>query len=705
MRISHSLFSRFGQPGFTRPLLAATLLASACQAAAQDSLLQPAKLKEQMPTNSVAKSALMDELRWLKAERITITSVSKRAEDPFEAAAAVSVVTGDDLRRSGVRTLPDALRMVPGLQVAQVNRHNWAISARGFNQSNADKLLVLVDGRTVYSPLFNGVFWDRQDYLLEDIERIEVVRGPGGTLWGANAVNGVINIITQEARNTGGTYVMAGGGSTERGFGGVRYGAPIRDDLWFRGYLQYKEGVPYPGGHDGMDMTQGGGRLEWQLSEARVTLQGDYYISNHDERVVVPNFAGPVFFPQVDGPRRAVGANVLARYERTFSDESDLHLQVYYDSVHDRDPARNQLNKTEIVDVEFQHRFALPGGQTVIYGLGYRYLPTLMQNSASFTFAPSRREQQVANAFIQDQISLLDDKVRITLGTKVEHNDITGLEWQPNARIAWLPTAQHTLWGAVSRAVQVPGRANTDIAGTALTGGGPIPGAFISPFLAGANPFFVRFAGSPALKAQELISYELGHRWQATDRLSLDLTGFHGRYDSLFSSGPTTVEPSFVPGTPSFLTATFVNGGTADLTGLEVASLWRATEHWRLQGSYSWLHQERRPRPTDEGSDAPHMATLRSTWDLPWNLELDVMGRFVDRLSFFDSITTTTTTVGAYVGLDARLGWRPTKNIELAVVGQNLISASRVQFTSLSVYTQQVTPVPRGVYGTLAWRF
>ena len=634
-----------------------------------------------------------------------VTTVSKSPEDMFGAAAAVFVITGDDIRRSGALSIPEALELAPGLQVAQINQNSWAISARGFNAFNADKLLVMVDGRTVYSPVFDGVFWNTVNYPLEDIERIEVVRGPGGTLWGANAVNGVINIITKDAKDTQGGYVEAGGGSADPGFGTARYGTQISSNLFVRGYVQYHDSAAYPDGHDGSDLTQGGGRLDWDLPEAHVTLQGDYSVNDYDQREVVPNFTGPDYFPWSDGVRRVVDANVLGRYERTFSDESDLSLQVYYDSVDDRDAARYVHNETKIADVELQQRFPLPGGQSVTYGLGYRYMPSLLQNSALFTFSPNQREQQVSNGFIQDQFKFFDDQVHLILGTKLEHNDTTGYEVEPSGRLAWTPTERETLWCAVSRAVQVPGRANTDITSTPLTDAGPIPATAISPALAGANPFFAVFAGNPKLRSQELVEYELGERWQATDRLSFDISSFYGHYDDLFSAGPTTVVPSYTPGTPSELVNTFVNGGSADLAGVEAAFQWRLAENWRLQGSYSWLYEDRRPLASDAGGDAPNMATLRSSWDLPRNLELDVMGRFVDGLSFQNAITSATTLVDAYVTLDVRLGWRPTRNLEFAVVGQNLISSRQLQYNSLIVSTTEVTPVPRMIYATVTWRF
>lgn len=634
-----------------------------------------------------------------------VTSVSKRPEKLFESAAAVFVIDGEDIRRSGARSLADALRQAPGLQVAQINRNNWAIASRGFNGPSVDKLLVLVDGRTVYSPIYNGVFWSEVNYLLEDIERIEVIRGPGGTLWGANAVNGVVNIITKDAENTTGGYVSAGGGSSDLGYGAVRYGAPVRDDLFARGYVQYRYGDAYPGGHDGSELVQGGGRLDWHLPEARLTLQGDYHVSNRDERVVVPDFMGPDYFPWTDGERRVVAANVLGRYERTFSDEADLSLQAYYDSFDDRDPARNQLNDTQIVDVEFQHRFPLPGRQSVTYGLGYRYVPSRLQDSALFHFSPNRRHQQVANAFIQDQIALFDDQLHLTLGTKLEHNDSTGFEVQPNVRLAWMPNERQTLWGAVSRAVQVPGPSTTDITWSPLTGGGPIPGAAISPFLAGANPFFVAYAANPDIQAQELISYELGHRWQVNDHLSVDTAGFYSRYDRLTSAGSTSVRPSFVPGTPSWVVNSIANGGSADVFGLEATFQWRLTDHWRVQGSYSWLHEDREPNASNAGPDAQNMATLRSSLDLPKNVEFDVMGRFVDQVSFYQAFTGTTTLVEAYLTLDLRLGWRPTPNLEFAVVGRNLLQPRQVQYASQAIYTTEVTPVPRSVFATVSLRF
>lgn len=418
-----------------------------------------------------------------------ITSVSKTEERLSDAPAAVYVITHDDIRRSGVTSIPEALRLAPGVHVAREGAHSWAISIRGFNSDITNKLLVLIDGRSVYSPLFAGVFWDVQDTLLEDVERIEVISGPGGTLWGANAVNGVINIITRSAQDTLGGFAEFGGGNQEQGFAGLRYGGKLGEDAAVRGYLKTfsRDSFRRADGERAIDdwqMNQGGFRLDWQQSEADLfTVQGDIYSGKEDgmfrDDFILGTVPGPDFKDQSD----VAGGNLLGRWERQLSETSDFQLQAYYDYSKREIPGTYDEAR-DTFDIDFQHHFKLGRRNDILWGLGYRWTRDDIDNTTFATFTPDSRSDETFSAFLQDKIDLWDEKLFLTLGSKFEHNDYTGFEYQPNARLSWLPTERQTLWAAVSRAVRTPARLNTDLRLTAPVPGLPDSGArqpFVRP--------------------------------------------------------------------------------------------------------------------------------------------------------------------------------------------------------------------------------
>ena len=444
----------------------------------------------------------------------TVTTAAKKEEDWFESPSATFVITNDDIRRSGARSIPEALRMAPGLQVARSNAHTWAISSRGFNDIFADKLLVLMDGRTLFSPIFNGVYWNITDYLLEDIERIEVVRGPGGTLWGANAVNGVINIITKNARDTEGTYVTGGAGFYERGFAGARYGVSLGENGFLRGYTNFNNRDDFPDGDDSWDLLTGGLRADWDLPVGHLMIKGDLFYETHDELYTVRSYTPP-YLPQFSGESDFYGGNLLARFEHEIDDESEVFVQAYYDGF------RNQVdvtdvfdvtNQHDILDIEAQHRFPLVWQQSVTYGLGYRYLPTELGNNQLFTWSPEDRREQRFNVFVQDEISLIENELKFTFGSKFEHNDATDWEVQPSGRIVWLPTQRQTLWGSVSRAISVPARTRDIIANNSPVPPIPAGDPPLPPF-----PMFIRGMANPHPTSQEVLAYELGYRIQPTE--------------------------------------------------------------------------------------------------------------------------------------------------------------------------------------------
>ncbi|MEW6157813.1 MAG: TonB-dependent receptor [Verrucomicrobiota bacterium] len=652
----------------------------------------------------------LDRLMALKLEdilNVEVTSVSKRPEKWFEAPAALFVISGDDLRRSGARSFPDALRLAPGVSVAQADANTWAVSPRGFSSVFADKLLVLIDGRTVYSPLFNGVFWNIQDYVLEDIDRIEVIRGPGGALWGANAVNGVINIITKDAQNTQGLVLNGGGGTTERGFFSTRYGSQIGDDSFARVYFNYRDRAEFPDGHDSSRFFQGGFRSEWKISDAAIfTVQGDGYHERHDTRMVIPNYVGPNFLPFSDETFSFYGGNLLTRYTREFGPESELQFQAYYDR-NDRQEL-GVTSRQDILDVDVQHRFALGEMQTIIYGAGYRYYPNKTPNNPVLTYSATERHHQLFSAFIQDEVALLQDRLKLTLGTKIEHNDITGFEIQPSGRVSLKISDRQMVWGAVSRAIQMPGPNSTDISVRTL-GLPPISPIDLNQdgvpddFDGNGAPDTLFFRGFPAAdpESQTMIAYELGYRIQATDALSFDVAGFYNQYDELVS-GQTGIPFGEVDQTFHLvLPIAAVHEGEATTYGFEVSGQWQATEWWRLSAWYAQFHADVNAF-LQPGRDPENQVSFRSSMNLTEQIEFDLWTRYVDQLP---AVVPGGPRVKPYFDLDVRLAWRPKPNVELAVVGQNLVEPRRIEFSPDVAVVQQITAVPRGVYGSITVRF
>ncbi len=617
-----------------------------------------AQTEESLPSPGTLKKMSVEELM-----DIEVTSVSKRPERLSETASAVQVITQEDIRRSGATSLPEALRLASNLEVAQRDSRQWAISARGFNSTASNKLLVLIDGRTVYTPLFAGVFWDVQDTLLEDIDRIEVISGPGATLWGANAVNGVINIITKDAKDTQGALLAGGGGTELRGFGGMRYGGALAPNLRYRVYGKYfdRDSTVLPDGRDASDdwnMGQGGFRMDWDASESNAfTVQGDGYEGRISQ-------AGE---DDID----VSGANVIGRWSHTFSEGSDLTLQLYYDRTHRNDP-RNVSEDLDTYDVDFQHRFPLGERHDIVWGLGYRLIEDdIVSNTAAVAFLPPQVSRQWFSGFVQDEIALVKDRVHLTLGTKIEHNDYTGFEFQPSGRLAWRLSEQQTLWSAISRAVRTPSRIDREF--------------FQS------TPFPID--GGPDFDSEELLAFELGYRVQPFFRLALSLAAYYNDYDHLRSL--EQVSP------PMAFPVVIANGLEGESYGAELTADYRVTDGWRLRAGYTELRIDLRPKPgsTDtflgsfESNDSEHHFSLRSSLDLPGHWELDGAFRYVSRID--------NQQVPAYGELDVRLGWQASPELEFSIVGQNLLHDDHAEFGALATRRE----IERGVFAKVLWRF
>lgn len=657
-------------------------------------------------SDSVAATNSVERLKSLTLEDVLntpITSVLKRSENSFQAAAAVSVISHDDIARSGARSIPEALRLAPGMTIASMDSHTWAVSSRGLTDLLSDRLLVLIDGRTVYSPLFAGVFWDLQNYPLEDIDRIEVVRGPGGTLWGANAVNGVVNIITRNSKETLGTYFTSGVGTVERAFFDARYGASLSDDLTARAYFSGYKRENFQGGFDDSQNLQGGFRTDWSREQTTITLQGDYYHSEGDQRVIYGTYAGYTpnqGFPLTESTFPGDGGNILGRFFHSFSEDSDIQLQAYYDRVDHNFLGSETLQ--EIYNVEWQQRFNLPLNQNLTYGLGYRYLPDSVASGKNFIPVPNSLGRQDFNGLVQDEVQLVPDRLRLTLGSKIEHNDYTGFEFQPTVRLAWLITPKHTLWAAVSRAVQVPSRLDHDSTTPEVDPSvypmqmDPTGATLIPVFSAGTTP------QGTGTKVQELVAYELGYRGQLRDNLAIDITGFYNDYSHFLIADYRGMDYLTSPYQHYLLHFHVINGGYARTFGFESTMEWRATDRWRIVGTYSLLIEHLDDTVANfsvfgRGRDPGQQVSLRSSWDLPHDLQVDLWGRYVDELPYFP--------VKAYFNLDARLSWHPWTRLEIAIVGKNLIEGNRMEFGSESFLPTQVTAVPRSAYLQLTYRY
>ena len=632
----------------------------------------------------------------------TVTSVARREESIAQSAAAVHVITKEDIRRSGATRLAEVLRLAPGLQVARVDAHNWAVSARGFNELFANKLLVLIDGRSVYAPLFSGVFWDVQDVVLEDVERIEVIRGPGAALWGANAVNGVINVITKKAAATQGWLWSGGAGDTESGFGTIRYGGSLGDALHFRIYGKYfseDDSLLATGreAHDDWRMGQGGFRIDWSATATDLlTLQGDIHHLHEDQLYERLRATEPFTAYRDAGADTASGGNVLARWTHTLASGSELVFQSYYDRTERTSSIQDERRDT--FDIDFQHRFALGNGQTVVWGGGYRRTADRIGNSFDLALEPAARASHLFSAFVQDEVALIPKTLTLTLGSKFEHNDYTGFEAQPSARLCWTPSERHSVWAAVSRAVRTPSRVEDDIhlrSGPAIPRGALFPG---SPTIVSA------LSGNRAIESETLIAYEAGYRAKVTEALSFDLAVFYHDYDELrgIVTGQPAVDFARTPAELSLTAGNYLKGSTY---GGEVSANLRVSEWWRLRADYSVLRTHLRESTATvaifnpqaiAGSNPQNQVSLRSWVDLPRGFEFDTTLRYVDSLPAIR--------IPAYAALDVRLGWRPCRNFEVSLVGQNLFDHAHPEFVPTYIGTQ-TTEVERSFYGKVTIRF
>lgn len=652
-----------------------------------------------LPAYATQNSSDLFDLSISDLSNVKISSVSKTWENAFKSAAAVDVLTDEHIQRSGATTIPELLRMLPGVEVAQISSNKWAITARGFNDQLANKLLVLIDGRTVYSPHFSGVYWDVQDVILEDIERIEAIRGPGGTLWGANAVNGVINIITKHAKNTQGNYASVGIGTIENGFAEFRNGGKIGDSAYYRAYGKVfdrddSHTITGENAKDDWQMARGGFRLDWDKSPSEaVTLQGDIYQGKENEgrMLMFPALTSPFVDPTIDHEGGDVSSgNLLARWESTLSENSSIKLQSYIDNA--RRHYTELGTNTTTFDNEFQHIWRPDNRNEIVWGLGFRYISESIHTGQYFDHFNMNKDDTLYTAFLQDKFTLIPDNLYLTLGSKFEMNQYTDFEYQPTARFAWTPTDNQTLWGAVSRAVRTPNHAEDDF----YTVVGALPPNTLAP---NTPAGFVRWQGNPYLQSETMTAYELGYRIQPKENMLMSLVGFYNDFDDLV----TNRMGSLFPDATTALAMPFENGAEGEVYGVEFSAQADITPVWRVTGSYSFvtLDLHLKPGSTDprmesyEGTSPKNRFSLLSNWNITENVYMDNALYVVENLPG-DNIP-------SYARFDTKLSWKPCDSQEYGVVGQNLLDNRHPEFSESLFATP--TEVPRSVYGYMKWWF
>jgi len=634
-----------------------------------------------------ANSEPLKQLSLAELGNVEVTTASKEPEKISKTPAAIFVLTQDDIRRSGATSIPEVLRLVPGVEVARISSNQWSVNIRGLGSGFSKSVLVLIDGRSVYTPLYAGVYWDVQNVLLEDVDRIEVIRGPGGTIWGSNAVNGVINIITKDAKDTRGTYASTRVGNVDQSQAGVRYGGAHGSNLNYRAYAmgfgQTPEFHPGGGNYDAWQLGQAGFRTDSQLTDRdTLTVQGDLYKGNVGQQVAIASYSPPSQVT-INGTQDVSGGNLLGRWRRELNSKSDVQVQAYYDRTYRLGPQLGETRNT--FDIDLIHHFVLKQRNDVIWGLGARWSPSdFIQTVATINFLPHHEDDKMYSAFVQDQIAIFENKLWLTVGSKFEHNIFTGWENEPSARLLWTPTSHQTLWAAVTRAVRTPSRIDEDLQLTGLAQTTP--------------PVFACICDNRQVVSETLLGYEAGYRKLVTSSFYLDVTAFHNKYNDLVSYGDESISIVASPPPPyTLISLRAVNGIMGSTNGGEISPDWKVTHWMDFKASYSYVSLNFEDKPTHtktsqvssyEGSSPHNEATAQILFHLRKGLEFDPTYRYVGALPALG--------VNAYQTADARLSWRFAKEFELSVTGQNLFQPRHAEFDP--------TLVERSGYAQIAWR-
>jgi iron complex outermembrane receptor protein len=646
------------------------------------------------PVGGEAASELAD-LSLEELMSLEVTSVSRKGEQLFDTAAAVYVLTGDDIRRSGATSIPEALRLVPGVSVARINANEWAVTARGHNGRFANKLLVVIDGRTAYSPFFGGVLWDQQAVALDNIERIEVVRGPGGTIWGANAVNGVINIITRSAYDASGTLVSGRAGSDGDRRIAVRHGGEVGRAARYRISGQARRHGAFVNeaggdGHDDWSMASAAFRLERRTgASARWMLDASAYDGEFGGEIL-QYYTYPTDFGVRNADASASGGHVLTEWSGGRWRTTKVTVRAFYN----RDERDEVIlaEERDTGDAELQVRHEWGSRHEIMWGLGARISRAAFDGSETAGVRVSPRTDHRWSGFLQDDITLTP-QWRLVVGSKFEHNSYSGMEVQPNVRLAWSPAAERLGWVAVSRAVRTPAffTTYTEFNGHPVDTGSEVPGN-------------VRFVGNPELDSENVVAAEAGFRTRIGPRLLVDVAAFHNWYDDIgFLVREHWVVETSPPPLHVVVPFTTENVGEVQTDGVEVALEARLGRHWRLTSAYSYLHNT--ASYDDNFSNILDLVTVgdpaqqgfvRASGTWASGFELDAVVRYVDAIENLE--------VSSYTTVDLRLGFRRGDRLEAALLGRNLLDEDRIEFHDwLSGIPS--TRVPRSVHGTLIWRF
>jgi iron complex outermembrane receptor protein len=634
-----------------------------------------------------------------------VTSVSKKEQKLSRTASAIFVISQEDIHRSGATNIPDLLRMVPGMDVAQINGSTWAISARGFNQQFSNKLLVTIDGRSVYTSTFAGVFWDTMDYPLEDIERIEVIRGPGGSVWGANAVDGVVNIITKKAGDTNGVLLVGGGGNVQQEFGLVQYGGKVNPETDYRIYTKYFDQAQMRDltgqkGADDWHAFRTGFRLDSQVSaKDNLIFEGDLLAGREGEfGFFLPSITSPGLIA-IPEEIATTDASFQTVWRHVFSPRSDTKFQASFNRHFRDDHLFPEVR--DILDFDFQHHLAVGARHDFVWGLGYRFTPDHIEDSLTVGMNPDSRNLQVFTAFIQDEFAWVPDRFYLTVGTKLEHNDYTGFEIMPTIRGTWTPSTRQMFWAAISRGLRAPSRNDTDLLvniGSTIAPGGAIT--------------LTRFVGNPNFKDERLIAYEAGYRSMISDRLSFDLAAFYNDYDQVQTTEPSASFFENAPPPPhQAQLLTYKNLIHGETHGAELSANWKVTNRWTISPGYALVLIHMQPEfPSVDNVTAPFIehgsprqsAQLRTHYEFGRGWEWNAAAYFVDRLTHqgptFDQA------IPAYTRLDTGLTWKFREGLSLGIVGQNLLRDRHLEFEDV-FGAMQSGQMRRSAYAKFTWKF
>jgi iron complex outermembrane receptor protein len=628
--------------------------------------------------NAETTSNPLKQLTLEQLGNVKVTTVSKEPEQVWKTAAAVYVLTSDDIRRSGATSIPEALRLVPGVEVARIDSDQWAVGIRGTETNFSKGVLVLIDGRSVYTPLYAGVYWDVQDVVLEDVDRIEVIRGPGATIWGPNSADGVIDIITKKALETQGFLASSLGGNVDRFLSEARYGGTLGDNLSYRiygkGFIREPEHNSNGNDFDGWHQERGGFRLDWNPSpRSDYMLEGDAYGGTS------PAETGPLSVVNV-----VSGGDIVGRWRHTFENGSDIYLEAYFDRTIRSGLLYGETRNT--IDIDFLHRFKVADHQQITYGFGLHWSPNrFLQKTPTVNVLPEVETDYLHTGFAQDEIHLLNNKLSVIAGAKLEGNNFTGFDIQPTLRWLLSPNPHQSLWAAVTRAVTTPSRIEE--------------GFQLSGEISNNPPTYLLVSGNPTFKSETVLGYEGGYRQLLTPKLYIDLDVFRSNYDHLQSFGlPTPIGNT--------LTILYENAIAGVTNGLEIASSWTVKPWWKLSGSYSYVginfHADAPGSnisstgsvPTYEGSSPAHQVKIISNFNIGKHFEFDQTYYHVSALPAQN--------VHAYQTMDGRFQWNIRKDFSFSMVGQNLFQPYHYEWGTGDP-TESLIGIRRAAYLKLTW--